>query len=286
MLKPVHILLIDDDAADRKAIRRSLQEAGLRADVHEGADAATGLRLFKTMDFECVFLDYRLPDRDGTEVLPELVADKARCAAVIVLTGQGNPKLAVEMMAAGAVDYLTKDEITPSILQRAVRHALARRQFLIAQEEQRRQELEELQEAVAAHRRLTGWQDGAITAQSAGVGPLRERSPTVFSALQRDYATLLDAYLEALAFDQPPPWRDIGTLAHRLGDEGAGPRDVVDLYIGVVTAKCADANPKRARAYTQNGRLLALEVMGHLVDYYRLTRPVRTKPVAATECTT
>ncbi len=83
------------------------------------------------------------------------------------------------------------------------------------------------------------------------------------------YGLLLDRYLEALGFDQPPPRREINALAERLGDQGAGPRDLVDLHIQVVTDKCEGAHPNRARAYTANGRLLALEVMGNLVDYYR-----------------
>ena len=286
MLEPAHILLIDDDAADRKTTCRSLREAGVRAQVHEAADATTGLQLFGTTGCECVFLDYHLPDCDAAEVLPLLLEDKERCAAVVVLTWCGNSKLAVDMMAAGAVDYLTKDEITPATLGRAVRYALARRQFLLAQEAQRRRELEEQQEAIFAQRRLAGWQDGAVTAQSAGVGPLRDRSPVAFSTLREEYGALVDADLEALAFEQPPPRRDIIALAHRLGDQGAGPRDVVDLHIRVVTGKCEDTNPRRVRAYTQNGRLLALEVMGNLVDYYRLNRPATTRPVLAMECTT
>ncbi len=79
--------------------------------------------------------------------------------------------------------------------------------------------------------------------------------------------------MEALGFKEAPtPHGDISALADRLGALGSGPRDLVDLHLRAVTAKTADTLPKRAKAYMVEGRLLALEVMGNLVDYYRMRR--------------
>ncbi len=134
----------------------------------------------------------------------------------------------------------------------------------------------QLKQLETAHRQtLTGWKEGSVTAQMAGVGALRDRDPEVFAALQKDYGTLLDVYLEDLAFNRDLPRRKIIELADRIGDMGCGPRDVVDIHMHVVEDKCREANPKHARAYTLEGRLLTLEVMGNLVDYYRLRRTNR-----------
>jgi hypothetical protein len=139
-------------------------------------------------------------------------------------------------------------------------------------EETRKQQLRELEVALVHQRSLTGWEDGPVTAQMAGVGPLRERAPDVFSALKKEYGSLMDEYLEALGFSRPPPRRHINELACRIGALGCGPRDVVDIHMQTVMEKSSNAHPKRARAYTLEGRLLAIELMGNLVDFYRLLR--------------
>ena len=282
MTETIRILIIDDDHVDCTSLQRTLQEAGVSAKCDVAHDADSGLRLYESGQYDCVFLDYRLPDQNGNEILPALT-NTPRAAAVIVVTGQGTPELAVDMMESGAVEYLAKDEISPSLIERAVRCGLARREFLLAQEEQRRCEVTELQSALQANRLLLGWQEGRITAAAAGMGPIRERAPDVFAALREGYGSLLDMYLEALALGRPPPRSELNAFAFRLGDQDAGPRDLVELHIGIVAARCEDVNCRRARAYTQDGRLMALEVMGHLVDYYRLRTPQVTHPVVATE---
>jgi PAS domain S-box-containing protein len=139
-------------------------------------------------------------------------------------------------------------------------------------EDTKKQQVMELEAALAHQRALAGWYEGNITAQTAGVGALRERVPNVFSALQKEYESLLDAYLEATGFEMPPPRRKIIDFSDRIGELGCGPRDVVDIHLNAVTEKSKNTNPKRTRAYTLEGRLLALEVMGNLVDYYRLMK--------------
>lgn len=126
-----------------------------------------------------------------------------------------------------------------------------------------------LQQMLGPQDNLMGWQDATVTAQMAGVGPLHERSPTPFAAMEENYASLLDQYLEAIGFGQTPPRADIRALANAIGALGGGPRDVVDLHVRGVSKKCSKVHPKRGAAYTIEGRLLALELMGFLVDYYR-----------------
>jgi len=137
-------------------------------------------------------------------------------------------------------------------------------------EREREREIQELRQALAAQKTLTGWDESSITAGIAGVGSLRERDLESFTAIQTEYGLLLESYLKAVGLNDSPPRREISVLADRLGDLGVGPRDVIDLHTRVVAAKCQDVPPKRAKVYTVEGRLLALEVMGYLTDYYRM----------------
>lgn len=127
---PTRILLIDDDQVDRTAVRRALAKSGLAHDLTEASDGTTGLRLAQGQAFDCVLLDYRLPDVDTFELLAALLSPAGGTQAVLMLTGEDDPDVAFRLMRAGALDYLAKAEATPSSLARAIRYAKARREFL------------------------------------------------------------------------------------------------------------------------------------------------------------
>ncbi len=124
------ILLIDDDAVDRAAIRRALAASGLALALHEAVDGSTGLAAARAARFDCVLLDYRLPDVDTGELLAALTTPEGGDQAIVMLTGEDDPDIALRLMRAGALDYLTKAEATPATLARAIRYAMARRAFV------------------------------------------------------------------------------------------------------------------------------------------------------------
>ena len=139
MESPTRILLIDDDAVDRTSVRRSLKKSGLKHDLTEAPDGTTGLRLAREGAFDCILLDYRLPDVDTFDLLASLLALPGEGHAVLMLTGEADEDLAFRLMRAGALDYLAKAEATPSSLARAIRYAEARRGFQAELDEARRE---------------------------------------------------------------------------------------------------------------------------------------------------
>lgn len=117
------ILLIDDDEVDRMAVRRALKKASVAAQFHEATDAEEALALVSETPFDCIFLDYRLPDYDGLDLIKQFKAMGIQ-VPLIVLTGQGDEQIAVEMMKAGASDYLSKSRVSPETLDQTLRNAL------------------------------------------------------------------------------------------------------------------------------------------------------------------
>jgi signal transduction histidine kinase/CheY-like chemotaxis protein len=138
---PLRILLVDDDEVDRMAVRRTLGKTGLELEVEEAASAREAASLLGESEFDCALVDYRLPDGDGGEVLRS--ARDGRTVPVVMLTGQGDEELAVQLMKAGASDYLVKGSLSPGRLANSVRHAVrihrAERQAQEAQAELRQE---------------------------------------------------------------------------------------------------------------------------------------------------
>lgn len=122
MDETLNILVIDDDAVDRMAVRRALLKTDLDVDLSEAEDGETALSILKTHQFDCIFVDYLLPDQDGLALAKQLQQLQVD-APFIVLTGQGDEQIAVEVMKAGAADYLAKHRISPTTLAQTIRRA-------------------------------------------------------------------------------------------------------------------------------------------------------------------
>jgi signal transduction histidine kinase len=117
------ILIVDDDEVDRMAVRRALKTAGLEIKISEAEDFAAAMDQLKSKSFDCAFVDYRLPDKDGLALVQELRGNGIKIP-LIVLTGQGDEQIAVDLMKAGASDYLIKSRISPPRLVKSLQNAL------------------------------------------------------------------------------------------------------------------------------------------------------------------
>lgn len=147
-MTPWRVLIIDDSEDDRDTIRRVLTRGTARTyTVIEAATGEDGVRLFRDDPPHCVLLDYSLPGRNGVAVLED-IRKTHPFAAAVMLTGQGSETIAVDVMKAGAQDYLTKDHIARDALERAISHAVGR-QELAEKLEQQRQSLEIFSRAMA-----------------------------------------------------------------------------------------------------------------------------------------
>ena len=120
---PLKLLIVDDDEVDRMAVRRAIKNAKVQAEVHEADTCAGAVTILKAQPFDCVFLDYRLPDQDGLALVQTIRAEGI-LSPLIVLTGQGDEQIAVDLMKAGASDYLAKSKISPGRLAQMLRNAL------------------------------------------------------------------------------------------------------------------------------------------------------------------
>jgi FixJ family two-component response regulator len=127
---PATVIIVDDDAAVRKALTRLVRSAGMAAQPFATAEAF--LAESQVVPASCLVLDVRLPGLNGLE-LQEALARKGYPIAVIFITGHGDVPTSVRAMKAGAVDFLQKPFDGCGLLD-AIRRAVDRTRNAVARQ--------------------------------------------------------------------------------------------------------------------------------------------------------
>jgi DNA-binding response OmpR family regulator len=141
-MKPVgHILIIDDEASLRQTLARILQRAGF--EVTTAANGKDGLSLVTEHPFDLLYLDIRMPDVSGLELLKTIHA-KYPELPVILFTAQPDLNSAVEALRRGATDYLLKP-LKPQVVIDRTQTILSNKQ-----KERRRREIQRQIETLQA----------------------------------------------------------------------------------------------------------------------------------------
>lgn len=121
------ILLVDDDEDDYIITQDLLSEIRLmKFDLSWEKTHENVLKLLSNNHFDMCLFDYRLGAKTGLDLLQEVVKIGYK-GPVIILTGQDDHEIDKETMKAGASDYLVKGQISASLLERSIRHALERK---------------------------------------------------------------------------------------------------------------------------------------------------------------
>jgi len=123
----LNILIVDDDVVDREMIRRCLDRGHLNVKMTEASTVDDGLRLYDQEKFDAILLDYRMPQRDGIEMILELrTYMRDFGSAIIMMSSADDEELAEQCLNAGAQDFIPKAEITSGRISRALIHARTR----------------------------------------------------------------------------------------------------------------------------------------------------------------
>lgn len=113
--QPARIVVVDDDPAILDLVALLLTRRGHTVSI--ASDAQTALTLVAATQPDLVLLDYMLPDRDGLSVLRS-IREQHPDSYVVMFSGQGNEELVVELMKAGAAEYLLKPFNNRTLIER------------------------------------------------------------------------------------------------------------------------------------------------------------------------
>jgi len=121
------ILIIDDEASISESFSGYLEDEGYSALVADGG--AEGLEIFKRERPDLILVDLRMREVDGLEVLARVTKESPE-TPIIVVSGTGNIRDAIEALRLGAWDYLLKPIEDMSVLTHTIERALERARLM------------------------------------------------------------------------------------------------------------------------------------------------------------
>ncbi len=129
--REITVLLIEDDPIDAHLIQACLTELEtFRSTVTFTDTLSVGLDWLSSMSFDAILFDMRVSDSSGLDSLRSIV-NSAGAAAVVVLSGRDDNDLVTSALHAGAQDYLSKGDVSPAALARAIRNAIERQAIVL-----------------------------------------------------------------------------------------------------------------------------------------------------------
>lgn len=135
------VLLIEDSPSERMLIEHYLQQLPFAIHLDTAETLRDGKQKIDAGKFDCILLDYWLPDGNSLPLLKSMKESNNQ-AAVIVVSSSDDRDFQQTLLASGASDYIHKSYLNKSVLNRAIGYAQARQAFvqkIYRQEEENRQ---------------------------------------------------------------------------------------------------------------------------------------------------
>lgn len=129
MAEVIRVLLVDDDEDEYYIIRGILNSVpSQKYDLAWEKTFNGGINIITKGQHDVCLLDYRLETRTGIEFLDEALKKDSR-TPIIMLTGYGDYSIDMQAMKRGAADFILKDQIISSVLERSIRYSIERARY-------------------------------------------------------------------------------------------------------------------------------------------------------------
>lgn len=128
-MKNIKVLLIDDDEDDYILTQDVFNALPSNYELSWVDSFQKGLSAILKKEYDVYLLDYRLGNGNGIELLSEAI-NSGCMQPIIMLTGKGNAEVDHSAMEIGAADYLVKDNLEASLIERSIRYAINQTQIM------------------------------------------------------------------------------------------------------------------------------------------------------------
>jgi signal transduction histidine kinase len=207
---PRWLLVVDDSEAEREIIALTLGAAFPGAQVRSVSHPYAGRAMCEEQRFDCVLVDYNMPDMNGLALARELKGGDPHLP-IILITSVGDEMLAAEALRAGISDYIPKSRITADSITRTVgrsMHGCAQARLI----EEQRGELENFAYALAHDfkqpiRQITTFAQ-MIAEEIGGDGTVQEHLTFLGDAAGR-LGKLVDVMSQYTLLNQAPDLADV-----------------------------------------------------------------------------
>ncbi|HOK51417.1 MAG: response regulator transcription factor [Bacteroidales bacterium] len=125
-LKKYNILLVDDNQHFREALRYMLEESnpdGIET-IFEAGSGKEALDLIRQHHIDMVFMDIEMPDMNGIEAT-RLATEQNRFIVIIALSFHKEMQYVMQMLEAGARNYIIKEDINTQALKKIFENSLS-----------------------------------------------------------------------------------------------------------------------------------------------------------------
>ena len=121
----LRILIVEDNEAERYLYKSHLASTAFPFEFAEATTGKEALETWPVYQPHCVLIDFDLPDMTGLEIIRSRRngSDGLPCA-IVMLTGVGDERVAVEAMKTGVMDYVAKTHNIADTLQLTIRNAI------------------------------------------------------------------------------------------------------------------------------------------------------------------
>ncbi len=123
----IKVFIVDDDPEDIVLTRARLGKiVDMDYVIESCTDFDEGLVRASGQTHDVYLVDYHMGEHTGLEFI-EMAVEQGCQRPIILLTGQGDHAIDVHAMTLGAADYLSKDELTPALLERSIRYSIEKK---------------------------------------------------------------------------------------------------------------------------------------------------------------